>query len=1327
MDTILTYYSTHSPITDPGEFAYLYDDLPDDLPGLVNVIQGQMIHRLAVDAYGVTLTRESRAEQHLRTMRQRLERIAALSPAPLTSAREPRERTVGMCRDFAVFLVSLLRHKGIPARMRVGFADYLYDKNDFKADHWITEYWDAGRERWLLADPDVGGMPAQLLKLKLACNLFDLRRDRDFYVAGSAWKLARAGKLRPDLFRYGGHWKGFPCIRGNLLHDFQALNRLELALYDYWDDLHIKPETSLTVEDKAILDRVAALTNDPDGSFDELRAYFNSMPRTQRIFAKLRQLGVIAGAELADPDELRPSGAEQLAALAGPGPAVETGSAPGSARFALPDDGDLPDEHPVHRQVTPAGMDDILVRGARQHNLKRIDVRIPRNKLVVVTGVSGSGKSSLAFDTIYAEGQRRYVESLSSFARQFMDQMEKPQVDQITGLSPAIAIEQKTITRNPRSTVGTVTEILDYLRVLYARLGTPHCPQCGRAVQPQSAQQITNQLARLPAGTRFQVLAPLARNRKGTFAAALRQALADGYPRARVDGETLDLSAGIPSLDKDKKHNIELIVDRLAVPAADAEARDRNDFSTRLMDSVESALKAGQGTLIVSISPLPQGGEGSGVRGVDEEIILSEHNACLECGLSFPALEPHLFSFNSPLGMCDECNGLGVKLQVDPGLVIEHPELSLADGASRWYRGMTKKGKGENNWQMTNLNAIARHYDVDIRQPWNELPEQFRQVILYGSGGERVKYTFSSESTQGSFHGEIDREVMGAIFHINRLFRQTRSEFTRRWYMSFMSQQPCPKCNGERLNPEARFVTVDGKRLPELTSWSIEAIHDWVGRIMEHLDAEQREIGSELVKEIHQRLGFLRNVGLHYLTLDRPAPTLSGGEGQRIRLASQIGSGLVGVLYILDEPSIGLHSRDQRALLDTLVRLRDTGNTVLVVEHDEETMKTADWILDLGPGPGILGGELVAAGTPEEIMADPDSLTGKYLSGELTVSSPNGTHVRTPRGFISVKRARLHNLKDVDVQFPLGNLICVTGVSGSGKSSLIGQTVYPALMRTLHDSQLVPGPHDGIDGLDQVDKVINITQEPIGRNPRSNPGTYVGVLDEIRRVFATTPEARGLGFGAGRFSFNVKGGRCEECQGYGFKKVEMHFLADVWVKCKSCDGKRFNRQTLGITYKGKNIAEVLDMDVQEALGFFENYPDIRRILQTLHDVGLDYVKLGQSALTLSGGEAQRVKLAKELSRVATGDTVYILDEPTTGLHFADIQRLLDVLHRLTDAGNTVIVIEHNLDVIKTADWIIDMGPEGGEKGGRIVAAGTPQQVARVEESYTGQFLRENLS
>jgi excinuclease ABC subunit A len=959
----------------------------------------------------------------------------------------------------------------------------------------------------------------------------------------------------------------------------------------------------------------------------------------------------------------------------------------------------------------------IVVKGAQQHNLKHIDVAIPRNRLVVLTGVSGSGKSSLAFDTIYAEGQRRYVESLSAYARQFLGQMEKPRVDAITGLSPAIAIEQKAVSKNPRSTVGTVTEVMDYLRVLYARVGEPHCPACGRSVQAQSAQEIASQLAGLPDGTRFQLLAPVIRQRKGSHADILEQARKDGFVRARVDGTQVDLSAGQVALAKSKKHTIELIVDRLQVPANGA---GQEAFQTRLVDSVETALRVGEGTVVIDV-----GANGSGN---SQEMILSEHHACPHCALSFPELSPQLFSFNSPLGMCPECQGLGTQLSVDPELVVEKPHLSLLDGASRWF-GEARKKVGK-QW-LGGLDAMAAHYGVDLEQPWHELPQQFRDVLLYGSGDEKIRFTFGNENENGSWKGESLRPARGVIYNVKRLFHQTQSEQTRSYYASFMRERPCAACAGSRLRPEARAVTIGGRTLSEVSALPIDKALAWVeslqsGRVSETataLTAEQMEVAVEVLKEIRDRLRFMLNVGLHYLTLDRPAPSLSGGEAQRIRLASQIGCGLVGVLYILDEPSIGLHPRDNRALLQTLVQLRDMGNTVLVVEHDEETMRESDWLIDLGPGAGVLGGEIVAAATPAEVAANPRSLTGRYLSGALKVSGRNGSERRQPQnGSLRLVGARLHNLKDVTVAFPLGTLICVTGVSGSGKSSLVSETLHPALARALHKAQSRPGPYTRLEGLEHLDKVIDITQDPIGRTPRSNPATYVKLFDDIRALFANIPEARARGYKAGRFSFNVKGGRCNSCQGYGQKKVEMHFLADVWVKCRECNGRRFNRETLAVRYKGRSIADVLDMDVQEALDFFAAQPKIARMLQTLHDVGLDYIKLGQSATTLSGGEAQRIKLAKELSRIATGRTVYILDEPTTGLHFADIQRLLDVLHRLVDAGNTVIVIEHNLDVIRTADWIVDLGPEGGDGGGQIMAQGPPEVVAQVAASYTGSFL-----
>jgi excinuclease ABC subunit A len=965
--------------------------------------------------------------------------------------------------------------------------------------------------------------------------------------------------------------------------------------------------------------------------------------------------------------------------------------------------------------------ENLVIRGAQQHNLKNIDLSLPRHKLVVITGVSGSGKSSLAFDTLYAEGQRRYVESLSSYARQFLGQMEKPRVDFIGGLSPAIAIEQKAVSKNPRSTVGTVTEIYDYLRVLFARVGAPHCPRCGRDVQAQTAQQIVDRIALLPAGTRFQVLAPVVRGRKGTHEDVVEQARADGYVRARIDGVPVELSERI-SLAKTKKHDIEIVVDRLETVA------DNEGFLIRLTDSVETALQLAEGLLFIDVED-------------GEMLTFSEQNACPECGISFPELTPQMFSFNSPHGMCPDCNGLGTKAEFDPELFID-ADRTLAEGAVRTWGELAKK-RSSGTYQAAA--QIVERFGYDLQTRWTDLSPECQKAILFGG----VTVTWASQSERGTWQGEWETE--GVVNGTRRRYHQTRSEGMRQWYMKFMSQQVCPTCRGKRLRPEATATTVAGKSIQDVTGMSIGDALSWIeslwpdqdpdanttnhpvggsdeaeGPAQSTLTQEQQIIAGEILKEIRDRLQFMLNVGLHYLTLDRSAPTLSGGEGQRIRLASQIGCGLVGVLYILDEPSIGLHQRDNRRLLETLEQLRDMGNTVLVVEHDAETMLTADWIIDLGPGAGVLGGWVVAEGTPEQIMSDGSSLTGQYLSGKLQVTSPNGQRRPVNGKWLVLSGTRHNNLKSLEVHFPLGLFTCVTGVSGSGKSSLVAQTLHPALAQALHNAARKPGEFDDITGLDHVNKVINITQEPIGRTPRSNPATYVGVYTTIREIYAQVPEAKARGYKPGRFSFNVKGGRCEACQGHGKKRIEMHFLPDVWVTCDVCKGTRFNRETLQIRYKGKNIAETLDMDVNEALQHYANIPKIQRKLETLADVGLGYIKLGQSATTLSGGEAQRVKLAKELSRAATGDTVYILDEPTTGLHFADIQKLLDVLHRLTDAGNTVIVIEHNLDVIKTADWIIDLGPEGGDGGGQIVAEGTPEQVSRVAESFTGHFLKQVL-
>jgi excinuclease ABC subunit A len=937
-----------------------------------------------------------------------------------------------------------------------------------------------------------------------------------------------------------------------------------------------------------------------------------------------------------------------------------------------------------------AASDRIVITGAREHNLKDVDLELPRDALIVITGLSGSGKSSLAFDTIYAEGQRRYVESLSAYARQFLGLMEKPDVDSIEGLSPAISIDQKTTSRNPRSTVGTVTEIYDYLRLLWARIGTPHCPECGEEITGQTQEQIVDRLMTLEDGTKFMVMAPIVRGRKGEYGKLLDQMRLEGYSRAMVDGELRRLDEEI-ELDKKYKHDISIVVDRLVM---------KPELRRRLSESVEAASGLAAGLVEVEI-----------VEG--ETMLFSEQFACLNCGTSIPELEPRIFSFNSPHGACDRCHGLGFQRVIDPELVVPDPTLSLAEGALQpWNRGISAY------WKRL-IASVAEAYDVDVDKPWSRLKQFEKEIFLYGTGDERHHVSYTNRfGRRRSYKVRFE----GIVNNLQRRYEETDSESNRERIEGYMAEQPCPACKGARLRPESLAVKVGGLSIAEYSDLSAHAASEWI-RELEMTDTE-RAIARLIVREITERLSFLENVGIGYLSLARSARTLSGGEAQRIRLATQIGSHLVGVMYVLDEPSIGLHQRDNEKLIATLDRLRDLGNTVIVVEHDEGTMLAADHLVDLGPGAGEHGGHVIASGTPRAVAKDPSSLTGQYLSGKKRIEVPEKR--RRSSGALVVRGAREHNLKGVDVEFPLGVFCCVTGVSGSGKSTLVNETLHHAVANRLHQAKLRPGAHDGIDGLDQIDKIINIDQSPIGRTPRSNPATYTGVFDHIRALFTQTQEARARGYKPGRFSFNVKGGRCEVCKGDGQIKIEMHFLPDVYVPCEQCHGKRYNRETLEVRFKGKNIADVLEMSVTDAVQFFENVPKIARRLRTLNDVGLGYIRLGQPATTLSGGEAQRVKLATELSKVATGDTLYILDEPTTGLHFADVQRLLDVLGRLVDAGNTVVVIEHNLDVIKTADWLVDLGPEGGENGGEIVATGTPEEVAAVAGSYTGRFLAELL-
>ncbi len=935
--------------------------------------------------------------------------------------------------------------------------------------------------------------------------------------------------------------------------------------------------------------------------------------------------------------------------------------------------------------------DELIVHGAREHNLKDITVRLPRNRLICITGLSGSGKSSLAFDTIYAEGQRRYVESLSAYARQFLQMMEKPDVDHIDGLSPAISIDQKTTSRNPRSTVGTVTEIYDYLRLLYARVGRPHCPICGRPIAGQSIDAIVDQVLRLPEGTKFTVNAPVVRDRKGEYKDVFDELRTEGFTRVKVDGRQYLLEEELPELDKKFKHTIEVVVDRLVM---------RADLRSRLSQSIEAAAGLADGLVMIDV--------------IDGEALLfSENFACPEHGVSLPELQPRIFSFNSPHGACPRCTGLGSQQEIDPDLLVPDPSLSINDGA------LVPWTIGNSSFYESVIQAVAERYEIDLDKPWRDLSEEQQSYFLYGTNGDRVYVSYRNRMGRR-------RQYMlswdGLVPSLERRYKETDSSQQRERIEEYMSFRPCPVCKGARLKPEVLAVTVGGKSIHEFTQMSVKRALTFLDEL--GLTETELLIGERIVKEIRERLTFLDDVGVGYLTLDRAAATLSGGEAQRLRLATQIGSQLVGVLYILDEPSIGLHQRDNNRLIGTLERLRDLGNTVVVVEHDEQMMRSSDWLVDMGPGAGEHGGEVVAEGPAEKVERNRKSITGKFLSRERAIAIPERRE--EDRGSFVVRGAAQHNLKGIDVEFPVGKFVCVTGVSGSGKSTLVNEIVYKALANRLNRQRIKPGAHAEVEGIEVFDKVIEIDQKPIGRTPRSNPATYTDLFTHIRELYSLTPEAKVRGYKPGRFSFNVKGGRCETCKGDGQIKIEMHFLPDVYVPCETCKGARYNRETLEVRFKGKSIADVLGMSVEEALRFFAKIPKIRRRLQTLHDVGLDYIKLGQPATTLSGGEAQRVKLAAELCKVATGRTLYILDEPTTGLHFADIEKLLEVLQRLVDAGNTMIVIEHNLDVIKQADWIVDLGPEGGEAGGEIVAQGTPEDVARVEESFTGRFLRQVL-
>ncbi len=1308
----LDFYRQQSPITDPGEYAGYFDDLPGDYVELFEVLNGVMLHYRSAQKLKLPLTRAQRREQRLHTVRRRLAAFEKINPASLNKPRPIKDQQIAWCSDFAIMLTSILRHKGYPARMRVGFENY-FEGTGFYGDHWITEFWDSGQSRWRLIDADVGAAVLDLEqverivkhRVRRGLDFTDLRPGVDFLLIGPVWQQARAGEIKVDRYRANNVWTGWPLLRGNLLHDFQALNGLEMSLFDYLDDLHQKPQAQLTAADYAILDQVAETILEPENNFEDIRKLFEEMPRTKIIRSHLRMIGVLGDQPVRVTDRILDSDMQRLKLL-GRKEKVEEGSHDSTPVQEQP----VPDSRsslvPREKQNGQAG---IFVQGARKNNLKDIDVHIPRNQLVVVTGVSGSGKSSLAFDTIYAEGQRRYIESLSSMARQFTKQMEKPEVDKVVGLNPAIAIEQHTFSASSLSTVGSITDVINYLRVLFARAGAMHCPQCGRDVTSHTPQEITRWLAALPPGTGFKLLAPVNRFGRLGLPQIFDNAMKQGYGSVRVNGVMVDLEGKDPIPELSGTFDAEILAAEMIVPG-ERDPETMNAFFSFCLEKVHECSEQGTGVLVVLLE--------------DEELRLNTDRVCPYCEIHLPKLEPRLLNHNTVFGMCHMCDGLGVQLEVDPEKIISNPEKSLMEDASQFYVYKNLR-KSTSSWWKGRMHAIADYFNADLELPWKDLPEDFRRAIIYGTEGKKIKIDFGTED--GSLAVQSERALDGAVHHINRLYRQTKSENSRRYYRQFMEQEPCPECQGECLKKEARFVTLGGKRFPEVTRKSIGDLYNWIQSLRPKLNERQLEIGGELLDEIEQRLRFIGEVGLSYLSLDRPAPTLSGGEAQRIRLAGQIGSELMGVLYVLDEPSIGLHSKDQAALLNLLKHLRDSGNTVLMVEHDRDAMMAADWLIDIGPGAGMLGGEVVAVGTPQEVMAVPGSITGRYLAGALMIELPDQAHLRHANGWLKIRGAELHNLKQLDVDFPLEVFSAITGVSGSGKSSLVISTLAPALEAVLNHAKTVPGPYKGLEGVEQLDRVIHITQAPIGRNPRSNPGTYVKVLDEVRKLLAATDMAQARKFSVGHFSFNSKDGRCDACEGYGANKIKMVFMADVWAKCTVCDGKRFVPQVLEVQHQGKNIAEIMEMDVHEAYEFFNDHPRIRAILQTLLDVGLGYLKLGQNATSLSGGEAQRIKLAKELSRPQRGKTLYILDEPTTGLHFADIQKLLDILHTLVDAGNTVMVIEHNLDVIKTADWIIDLGPEGGEEGGYIVAQGSPSQVATIEESYTGAALQNVFS
>lgn len=1264
------FYQSHSIITEPLNLSYLFDDVPKKPRIICETLHRFMINSEYPDLYGIKMPNQRKDESYLLFVSKMLERVLQINGSDLFTQRKPLERLFANSRDFAVVLCSILRSKGVPSRVLCGFSSYT-SQDSFCPSHWICEYWHEEAGRWVKVDASIDPVLQDYLHMDF--DTCDIPEDK-YYKSEDVWIECANKQLDDSMFGYDNN-SGLGFIRGNLIRNFVSLNKYEVLPWDNLWGFRSRKDITKTEHDK--LDDISRVTAGDSDTFNELRTLFET---DSSLYAPVR-----TKLDVRDNNSLDVEYTDDNSSLT----IMELNTVK------------VRDFKPKQSEEIKLDTDKILIEGAAQHNLKNIDISIPKNKLVVFTGVSGSGKSTLVFDTIFAEAQRRFVVGLSPYIRRYMEKTEKPKVDFIYGLSPAIAIEQKTLGNNPRSTVGTITEISDYLRLMYSRIGTPKCMKCGTNICPQTPREIASTLYKnLVLGEEFSLFAPLIINYSGDWSYILEKIQLENISYLRINGKVEKIDQIRPSAGNEKV-SVDLVGNTFKIPE---DKSNEVAFIEKLTEHIRTLLKEGRGTLTVE-------------RSNGERLLFTTNLLCPRCHSSFPEMSSQHFSSNTPLGMCPECGGLGVKQSMEVELLLEDENLSIMDGAIRWFGNLRDTNK--TTWPTGPLEPIFNHYNLDIETPWKDLPEWFHKVIFYGSGEEKIKY----QSTLGL--KETLKPVKGLIPELTRLYYESETENSIKKYRQFMKTVPCQACNGTKLCKEARSVKLRGRTISEIYSLSIDEVLKWVIEVSEYIDDNLLKIGEELITEVYNRLKFLIDVGLHYLTLNRTAPTLSGGEGQRVRLASQLSSGMVGVIYVLDEPSIGLHPHNLINLIKTLMKLRSQDNTVLVVEHEDEIMRNADWIVDIGPKAGILGGKVVAQGTPEEVMNNPASITGKYLSGELKVAvQTKYSERKLTDKWLVLKGAKHNNLKNVTARIPVTAFTCITGVSGSGKSSLIGKTLEPLLEKLLNKSDVEVGEYEEITGYDYFENVINVSQAPIGRTPRSNPATYTDLFNKIRKVFASTDTAKSKGLTQEHFSFNSNKGRCEVCEGQGQIKIEMHFLADVWIPCTECNGKRFKSDILSVKYKGKSIADVLDMDVNEALELFSNNREIVKILQTFCDVGLEYIKIGQSATTLSGGEAQRVKLAKELSRKTNGKMVYILDEPTTGLHFADIQYLLNILHRLITQGHTVIVVEHNLDVIKSADWVIDLGPEGGKEGGEIIAQCSPEELVNYERSYTGQALKK---